>query len=79
MPLFLILTHKQLTLSEEYTTALLCFPKNLIPWRDSNPGLLFLRRIRCPLRQGNLKFKTVYVAVRTGVNVCTHMCFRQRR
>jgi hypothetical protein len=23
-----------------YTTALLCFPKNLIPWRDSNPGLL---------------------------------------
>jgi hypothetical protein len=20
--------------------ALLCFPKNLIPWRDSNPGLL---------------------------------------
>jgi hypothetical protein len=25
-----------------YTTALLCFPKNLIPWRDSNPGLLVL-------------------------------------
>jgi hypothetical protein len=24
-----------------YTTALLCFPKNLIPWRDTNPGLLF--------------------------------------
>jgi hypothetical protein len=23
-----------------YTTALLCLPKNLIPWRDSNPGLL---------------------------------------
>jgi hypothetical protein len=23
-----------------YTTALLCFPKNLIPWRDSNSGLL---------------------------------------
>jgi hypothetical protein len=23
-----------------YTTAQLCFPKNLIPWRDSNPGLL---------------------------------------
>jgi hypothetical protein len=23
-----------------YTTALLCFPKNLIPWRVSNPGLL---------------------------------------
>jgi hypothetical protein len=26
------------------------FPKILIPWRDSNPGLLFLRRMRCPLR-----------------------------
>jgi hypothetical protein len=25
-----------------YTTALQCFPKNLIPWRDSNPGLLVL-------------------------------------
>jgi hypothetical protein len=23
-----------------YTTSLRCFPKNLIPWRDSNPGLL---------------------------------------
>jgi hypothetical protein len=23
-----------------YTTALLCFPKNFMPWRDSNPGLL---------------------------------------
>jgi hypothetical protein len=23
-----------------YTTALLCFPKNLIPWWDSNPDLL---------------------------------------
>jgi hypothetical protein len=32
------------------TTALLWLPKNLIPWRDSNPGLLFLRRMRCPLR-----------------------------
>jgi hypothetical protein len=21
-----------------YTTALLCFPKNLLHWRDSNPG-----------------------------------------
>jgi hypothetical protein len=26
------------------------FLKNLIPWRDSNPGLLFLRRMRCQLR-----------------------------
>jgi hypothetical protein len=23
-----------------YTTALLCFPKNLIPWRDLSPGFL---------------------------------------
>jgi hypothetical protein len=30
------------TISQEYT--------NLKPWRDSNPGLLFLRRMRCPLR-----------------------------
>jgi hypothetical protein len=28
-----------------YTTACYNFPKNLIHWRDSNPGLLFLRRI----------------------------------
>jgi hypothetical protein len=25
------------------------FPENLKPWRDSNPGLLFMRRTRCPL------------------------------
>jgi hypothetical protein len=30
---------------------LLCFfLKNLIPWRDSNPGLLPLRLMQCPLR-----------------------------
>jgi hypothetical protein len=37
-----------------YTTACYNFPKNLIHWRDSNPGLLFLRRI------GSLK-KTIQV------------------
>jgi hypothetical protein len=26
------------------------FPKNLLPCRDSNPGLLSLRQNRCPLR-----------------------------
>jgi hypothetical protein len=26
------------------------FPKNPMPWRESNPGLLFPRQIRCPLR-----------------------------
>jgi hypothetical protein len=25
-------------------------PKNYTPLRDSNPGLLFLRRMQCPLR-----------------------------
>jgi hypothetical protein len=31
------------------STALLCFPKSLIPWRNSNPGLLFPEASR---RQG---------------------------
>jgi hypothetical protein len=26
------------------------FPTKSIPWRDSNPGLLILRRMQCPLR-----------------------------
>jgi hypothetical protein len=37
------------------TTALLCFPKNLIPWRDSNPGLLIpeaYSMATAPRRQG---------------------------
>jgi hypothetical protein len=29
--------------------AMFYLPKNLIPWQDSNPGLLFLRRMQCPL------------------------------
>jgi hypothetical protein len=28
------------------------YVKNLTPWRDSNPGLLFLRRMHCQLRHG---------------------------
>jgi hypothetical protein len=32
--------HRHCILSHLYTTALLFFPKNLIPWLDSNPGLL---------------------------------------
>jgi hypothetical protein len=38
-----------------YTTALICFPKNLIPWRDSNIGLLVLEAdamSTAPRRQG---------------------------
>jgi hypothetical protein len=41
-----------------YTTALLCFPKNLMPWRDSNPGLLVPEAdamSSAPRRQGVFK------------------------
>jgi hypothetical protein len=40
------------------TTALLCFPKNLIPWQDSNPGLLVPEAdamSTAPRRQGGFK------------------------
>jgi hypothetical protein len=37
-------THRQGILHKSIATI------SLIPWRDSNPGILFLRRIRCPLR-----------------------------
>jgi hypothetical protein len=40
MPVFLLSTHKQCILSHFINIALLCFPENLIPWWDSNPGLL---------------------------------------
>jgi hypothetical protein len=50
IPLFLLSTHKQCILSHLYTTALLCFLENLIPWWDSNPVFSFLRRMRSPLR-----------------------------
>jgi hypothetical protein len=40
MPSFLLSTHKQCILSHFIHNSLLCSPKNLIPWRDSNPGLL---------------------------------------
>jgi hypothetical protein len=42
-----------------YTTALLCFPKNLIPWWDSNPGLLVPEAdamSTAPRRQGFIFF-----------------------
>jgi hypothetical protein len=63
MPLFLFSTHIQCIFSRLYTTALLCFPKNLMPWRDSNPGLL-LRRMRCRLRHAAMlslySMQTIY-------------------
>jgi hypothetical protein len=53
MPSFLFFQHANNTyvLSQCYTTALLCFPcVLLVPYLDSNPSLLFPRRIRCHLR-----------------------------
>jgi hypothetical protein len=47
-----------------HTTALLCSPWNPIPWRDSNPGLLFLRLMRCLLRnaaRARLQIVTIYI------------------
>jgi hypothetical protein len=46
-----------------YTTALLCFSKNLIPWRDLNPDLLIPEAgvmSIAPLRQGNPLFVKMY-------------------
>jgi hypothetical protein len=46
-----------------YTTALLYFPKNLIPWRDSNPGLLVPEAdamSTAPRRQGNFFYIPTY-------------------
>jgi hypothetical protein len=40
MPLFLLSTHKQCILSHFIHNSTAMFPKNLIPWRDSNQGLL---------------------------------------
>jgi hypothetical protein len=41
MPLFLLFNTQTMHIKVIlYTTALLCFPKNLIPWWDLNPGLL---------------------------------------
>jgi hypothetical protein len=42
--------HKKLSYTQQHCYDL---PKNLMPWRDSNPGLLFLRRMRCPRCQSN--------------------------
>jgi hypothetical protein len=38
-----------LNFSKKHTTALQCLPKNLKTWRDSNQGLLILRRMRSPV------------------------------
>jgi hypothetical protein len=38
MPLFLLFNTQTMHIKSLYTQQH-CFPKNLIPWRDSNPGL----------------------------------------
>jgi hypothetical protein len=42
MSLFLLSTHKQSKFNQLHTIDTSC------PWRDSNPGLRFPRRMRCP-------------------------------
>jgi hypothetical protein len=37
------------------------FLKNLIPRRDSNPGLLFLRQMRCPVRHAARSITSIAV------------------
>jgi hypothetical protein len=47
-----------------FTTALLCFPKNLIPWWDSNTGLLVPEAdamSTAPRRQGNFHVVRMYL------------------
>jgi hypothetical protein len=65
--------HKQWILSHLYTTALLCFPKNLIPWRDSNPGLLVPEAdamSTAPRRQG----RSVHLLNKTETFLFTKKC-----
>jgi hypothetical protein len=42
-------THRQCTLSHYTQQHCYAFPKNHTPWRDWNPGVLFLRCLWCPL------------------------------
>jgi hypothetical protein len=75
IPLFRMSTHKQSLLSQLWTTALLCLSKNLILWRNSNPGLLFLGRMRRPLRQSAMSsHKQVKNSARTYLVEIWHVC-----
>jgi hypothetical protein len=42
---------------------------SLKTWRDSNPGLLFLRRMRCPLRHAARAFPHIH-NIEPNVPVC---------
>jgi hypothetical protein len=48
--LFLILTDKQCLLNQWTQQNCYDLSKNCVPRLDSNPGLQFLRQMRCPLR-----------------------------
>jgi hypothetical protein len=58
-------------LGQLVTEALPSFPKSLVPWRDSNPGLLFLRRMRCLLRHA-AGASQVYIMSRQLSGVVSH-------
>jgi hypothetical protein len=49
------------------------FPKNLTPRRDSNPGLLFLRRMWCPLRHADRALVTFLQITTLEKNLCKKM------
>jgi hypothetical protein len=56
-------THNNAYQAILYTTALLSFPKNIIPWRDSNQGFIVPKAdamSSAPRRQGNLKKGFLY-------------------
>jgi hypothetical protein len=52
MALFLFLETQTMHMYYVKNTQKHChvFLKSLLPWRDSNPGLPSLRRLRCPVR-----------------------------
>jgi hypothetical protein len=53
MPLCLVFNTQTMHFKSIIHNSIGMFPfKNFIPWRDLNPGLLFLRRTRCLLCQG---------------------------
>jgi hypothetical protein len=61
---FSFLNTQECKLSHFYTTALLCFPINLIPWRDSNLGLLVPEAdamSTAPCRQGSAEALTFHI------------------
>jgi hypothetical protein len=64
-----------------YTTALLCSPTNLTPWRDSNPGLFVPETdamSTAPRRQGSSKQLSLTADGNTNMNLpCLTRAFRQ--